>query len=101
MSTLKEIHIFVVRHIAPPERVETYAAEHIAYLERFHAEGIFVASGQLLDEGEGGIIILRGVPRQRAEQISAEDPFVVRGLSRHEIVTFHVRRAPSALIELL
>lgn len=101
MADLKELHVFVVRHIAPSETVESYASEHIAYLERYHAEGIFIASGQLLDQAEGGVIMAHGVSRARAEQISAEDPFVQRQLSRHEISTFRVRRAPAELVALL
>lgn len=101
MADLKELHVFVVRHLASSETVEAHAAEHIAYLQRYHAEGIFLASGQLLDQAEGGIILAHGVSRARAEQISAEDPFVQRELSRHEISTFRVRRAPAELLALL
>lgn len=101
MPDLKELHVLTVRHLAPSETVESYSSEHIGYLNRFHAEGIFLASGQMLDQAAGGVILAHGISRSRAEEISAEDPFVVRGLSRHDITTFRVRRGPDELIAML
>ncbi len=101
MADLKEVHVFVVRHLVPEETVDSHAAEHIAYLEDYHAQGIFLASGRLLDHAEGGVILAHGVSRARAEQISAEDPFVRRNLSRHEISTFRVLRGSDPLLALL
>jgi uncharacterized protein YciI len=79
----------------------SYADEHIAYLERYHAEGVFLASGRFLDQAKGGVILAHGVSRAQAEQISAEDPFVRRNLSQHEISTFRVKRASDSLLALL
>jgi len=101
MADLKELHVFVVRHMVPEETVDSYAAEHIAYLEHYHAQGVFLASGRFLVQAEGGVILAHGVSRAEAEQISAEDPFVRRNLSRHEISSFQVRRASDPLLALL
>lgn len=101
MDDLKEVHVFVVRHQVPEETVMSYADEHIAYLERYHAAGIFLASGRMLVEADGGVILAHNVSRAEAERISAEDPFVLRNLSRYEISTFRVRRASDALRVLL
>ena len=93
------VYVIVVHHLRPSAEVEAHAPEHIAYLERHHASGTFVASGQMSDTSLGGVILASSPSRESVEAISAEDPFVQAGVSRHEIYDFSLRRADLRVLE--
>ena len=95
------LHLLIVRYTGSEEAARPYFAEHAAYLDRHHAAGTFLASGQTVPAAEGGAIIARGVDRAEIEAITAEDPFVRAGVAAYTIVTFDAGRTHPALAALL
>lgn len=95
------VHYLIVRHLAAPDEVERHAAEHIAYLRKFHDAGVFLASGQTVPPADGGVIVAHGVDRDAILRITEEDVFRRRGLSSYEVITAGVRRGHPLLLGLL
>ncbi|NKE58811.1 hypothetical protein FXN61_19140 [Lentzea sp. PSKA42] len=98
---MTELHLLVVRHQAAPEEIAKHTPGHIAYLDRYHASGVFLVSGQTLREEEGGAIVAAGVDRAEIERIAAEDPFLSNRVSTYEITTITVRRSHEQLTGLV
>jgi uncharacterized protein YciI len=95
------VHFLIVRHLAAPDEVEQHAAGHIAYLRKYHAAGVFLASGQTVPPADGGVIVASGPDRAAIEKIIMEDTFLQRGLSAYEVITVRVRRGHPTLVDLL
>ena len=84
---------------APLAAIDGAMADHVAWLERGYAEGLFVASGRKVPR-TGGVILVRGAPVE-VEALVASDPFVARGLARAEVTAFTASMAAPALAEWL
>jgi uncharacterized protein YciI len=55
--------------------------EHVAYLNKLHAEGSLAVAGPH-EDGSGGAIVLRADDLAAAEAIVAEDPFTKNDVTR-------------------
>jgi uncharacterized protein YciI len=93
-------HVLLVRYTAPPDQVSPHVPGHVAYLERHHADGTFLLSGQTVPDDLGGVILARG-SRESVERAAAGDPFAVAGVAAYEIVTVEPGRLGDDLRELL
>lgn len=80
------LHVLFVRYTAPLDQVAPHVTGHVAYLERWHADGTFLLSGQTVPDDLGGVILARGA-REHLEEVAAGDPFAVAGVAAYEIVT--------------
>ena len=67
--------------------VETYLSEHIAYLERYYREGVFVMSGRKQPR-TGGVILMQVSDREQVKKLIAEDPFHREGVAKYTITEF-------------
>ena len=67
--------------------VETYLSEHIAYLERYYQEGVFVMSGRKQPR-TGGVILMKASGREQVEKLITEDPFQREGKEKYTITEF-------------
>ncbi|RJL21717.1 YciI family protein [Bailinhaonella thermotolerans] len=94
------LHILLVRYTVPEAEVAPHVPAHVAHLERHHADGTFLASGQTVPAELGGAILAVG-DRARIEEIAAADPFAQAGVARYDIVTIDAGRAHPALRALL
>ncbi|MBW8486452.1 YciI family protein [Actinomadura sp. PM05-2] len=74
---------------------------HVAYLERHHATGVFLISGQTVPPSQGGAIIACGIDRTDVELITGEDPFVIAGVAQYSVTTIQAGRHHPALAALL
>jgi len=83
----KEMFIVSLEYIKDLAAVETYLAEHIAYLERYYQEGIFVMSGRKQPR-TGGVILMKASDREQVEKLIAEDPFHREGVAKYTITEF-------------
>ncbi|GGO28482.1 hypothetical protein GCM10010116_57110 [Microbispora rosea subsp. aerata] len=95
------LHLLVVNYTRSEEDAAPYVRDHVKYLERHHADGTFLVSGQTVPSSQGGAIVACGVNRATIERISAEDPFVVNGVATYAITTIEPGRTHPALAELL
>ncbi|MEU3217310.1 YciI family protein [Streptomyces sp. NPDC006971] len=79
--------ILELTYTAPPERVDALLADHVAWLERQYAAGVFIASGRK-NPRDGGVILAVGDDVARIEEIAAEDPFVAGDVCAYRITEF-------------
>lgn len=68
----------------PLEAVEPHMAEHMSFLDRGYAEGLFLASGRKVPR-TGGVILARAASRDALDAFLEEDPF-----KRHAIAAVTV-----------
>ena len=79
--------VILLDYVEPLERIDQAMQEHVAFLERCYAAGVFLASGRRVPR-EGGVILAVAPSRGDLDEIMAHDPFVVQGLATYEIVEF-------------
>lgn len=74
----------------PIEAVEPHMDEHMRFVDRGYAEGMFLASGRKVPRS-GGVILARAASRDALEAFLEADPF-----KRHAVAAFTVTElAPS------
>lgn len=80
-------HVLIIRPCAPDEVFRRYTPEHVAYLDRYHAAGIFKSSGSSTTPGYAGVIVAEGVAYAEVTRIVEEDPYVKAGVAAYQIIT--------------
>ncbi|WP_432190614.1 YciI family protein [Streptomyces sp. Tue6028] len=95
------LHLLQLHYTATEQDADPHVAGHVAYLERHHAAGTFLVSGQTIPTQDGGAIIAHGVNRDTIEQITTEDPFVTNGVAKYTITTITPGRVHPALADVL
>ena len=65
---------------------------HWAYLEGCYRQGLLVASGPQ-EPRVGGVLVIRGTDRARAEAVMDGDPLVASGRVTYRLVAFTATRA--------
>jgi uncharacterized protein YciI len=61
--------------------------DHVAWLKRHYASGMFLASGRQVPR-VGGVILARSGDRAALDAALATDPFVRHGAARVDVVEF-------------
>jgi uncharacterized protein YciI len=86
-------------YTAPLEAIDAGMKQHVAWLERGYAEGLFLASGRKVPR-TGGVILIRG---HKAEVVSlvATDPFIEAGLATAEVTEFTASMSADGFAGLL
>jgi uncharacterized protein YciI len=87
------MHALILRYLVPAAEAEPYLADHVKYLQRYHADGTFLLSGQTVPDDIGGVILAVGLDRAGIKQVAATDPFVTGGVGSYEIITMTPSRA--------
>jgi uncharacterized protein YciI len=95
------MHVLILRYLVPAEQAEPHVPDHVKYLERHHADGTFVLSGQTWPPHIGGVILATGLDRTGIEQVAATDPLVAAGAGAYDILTISPDRAHPDLSDLL
>ncbi|MFD8478143.1 YciI family protein [Kitasatospora sp. NPDC059673] len=98
---MEMLHLLRLTYTGSEEEAGPFVAGHVAFLERYHAAGVFLASGQTLPAADGGAIVACGADREAIERIAAEDPFVTSGTAEYSITTIDPARVHPALAGLL
>jgi uncharacterized protein YciI len=81
------VFILELTFIAPLERVDAVAGDHMAWLKKQYEAGLFIASGRK-EPRDGGVIVAVGGSRADFERLVATDPFSVSGVAEYRIVEF-------------
>ena len=76
--------------------VEAPLPDHVAYLERYYEQGIFLMSGRK-EPRVGGVIVMQADSRKKVEGIISEDPFNQAGIADYEIIEFIPTKTAPAL----
>lgn len=94
------LHLLSLRYTGTEADAGPHVPAHVRYLERWHANGIFLVSGQTVPSSDGGVIVACGVDHATIEEISEQDPFVVAGVGRYTITTIEPGRMHPALAQI-
>src|SRR5688572_18473363 len=94
---MKSWFIISLHYIEPLKAIDAAMKAHVAFLERYRAQGTFIVWGRKVPR-TGGIIIAAGESRADIERIMGEDPFVTRKLATIEITEFSPK--PQSTVEL-
>ena len=70
-------------------RIDAHMREHMAFLKKYYAAGVFVASGRKIPR-DGGIILATCDSRERLEAIVREDPFFTHVLADLRVIEFRL-----------
>nr|WP_274705329.1 YciI family protein [Sphingomonas sp. H160509] len=91
--------VVVLTYVAPLDAIDAQMKEHVAWLAKGYAEGVFLASGRQIPR-TGGVILIRG-EKAAVEAVVATDPFVSGGLATPEITAFTASMVLPGIAELL
>jgi len=80
--------------------IDAALPEHVAWLDRQYADGVFVASGRRRPR-TGGFIAATGVDEAELRARLAEDPFSRRGYADYAVHEIEVSRVASGLDALM
>jgi hypothetical protein len=71
---------------------ETTVSDHFDYLEEKVKKGIVLLAGRTLTEDERtfGIVIFQAEDMQRAKYLAANDPAIINGVMRAEVLPFRI-----------
>ena len=84
------MYVVYLNYFRPVEEVEALLAPHIEWLDRYFANGVFIAAGRK-EPRTGGVILAKDIDRARLDTILAEDPFVA--VAHYEVTKVNVTRA--------
>ncbi|PIQ43960.1 MAG: GTP cyclohydrolase [Gammaproteobacteria bacterium CG11_big_fil_rev_8_21_14_0_20_46_22] len=79
--------IAISKYLTPLDEVDVHRAKHHQYLKPlFESKKLLIAGRQNNDLG--GVIIARTLSKEEFEQILAQDPFTMAGVSKYTIYEF-------------
>ena len=80
--------------------IDAAMADHVAWLDKHYAAGVFLTSGRRVPRA-GGVILADGLSREAMADALAEDPFNQRDLADYLVVEFTPTRTAPGLEHLL
>ena len=83
--------IVTLTYLKPVEEIDALMPGHLAWLDQGYADGLFVASGRRVPR-TGGVILARSGDAAGLDAFLAEDPFVIHGAARCDVVEFVASR---------
>ena len=78
-------------YLAPLDVVDTVRPAHRQWLGTVEASGRLVVAGRKRSQ-DGSVVVVLAESLDEALRMSQEDPYVVNGLSRYEVVSFEAGR---------
>ncbi|MEV4256268.1 YciI family protein [Spirillospora sp. NPDC049652] len=96
------LHVLRLTYTASEAEAAPHVPGHVAFLDRHHAAGTFLLSGQTVPTENGGVILAAGgLDADAVRRLTEEDPFVRAGVGRYDITTVDPARVHTALERLL
>jgi uncharacterized protein YciI len=89
------VFIAVTTYTSPLPADDPAIRPHWAYLDECYRLGLLVASGPQHPR-TGGILVLRGTDRARAEAVLDGDPLIAAGRATYRLLAFTATRASDA-----
>nr|WP_297350628.1 YciI family protein [uncultured Caldimonas sp.] len=79
--------VAILTYVRPLEEVDALLAEHVQFLDRHYASGLFVVSGRRVPR-TGGVILIASDDREDVLSVISTDPFAVGGVATYELIEF-------------
>ena len=89
MPVIRPHAMFIVTltYLKPVEEIDALMHDHVEWLNKGYADGLFIASGRRVPR-TGGVILARSGDAAGLDAFLAEDPFVIHGAARCDVVEF-------------
>ena len=91
---------FHSKYLAPLEEVDKHLDAHRAFIKTLVTKNNLVCSGPKVPRN-GGFILLNAANRAEAELIMANDPYVINGMAKYEIIEFELKSCAEGLRNIL
>ncbi|HEY8594031.1 MAG TPA: YciI family protein [Devosiaceae bacterium] len=88
--------IVSLHYVVGLDRIDAARDAHIAFLDKYYANGTFIASGRK-EPRTGGIILARAESLPVLEKVLDEDPFRQQGLAEYQVTEFIVSKTAPGL----
>lgn len=92
--------VISLTYVCSLEDVEKWLSDHIAFLDKHYAQGIFLASGRKVPR-TGGVILAIADTREQLIDLLEDDPFYQHGLAEYDITEFIPTKTAQELSFLL
>ena len=79
--------IVSLTYICDIAKADEHMEAHIAYVDKYFAKKVFLASGRKVPR-TGGIILMQAASREDVQKIVEEDPFFKENIAAFEITEF-------------
>lgn len=79
--------VAILTYVRPLEEVDALLAEHVQFLDRHYASGLFVVSGRRVPR-TGGVILIASNDREHVLSVISTDPFAAGGVATYELIEF-------------
>jgi len=79
--------IVTLTYLKPVEEIDALMHDHVEWLKKGYADGLFIASGRRVPR-TGGVILARSGDEQALRENLDRDPFIVHGAARCDVVEF-------------
>jgi uncharacterized protein YciI len=90
------MYIALLNHTAPIEEIDYLLPDHVEWLAKHFQQGQFLAAGKSSAKADG-VILTRPMPRGKLDAVLATDPFVVKRMSKYEVIEFSATRTAPEL----
>ncbi|MGW5671691.1 YciI family protein [Micromonospora sp. NPDC003776] len=91
--------VVTLSYLTDLDQVDAALPDHLAWVERQYADGVFLASGRKVPR-TGGVILAAGLDRAELDRRLATDPFAERGVAAYEVTEFVAGRVADGLAHL-
>lgn len=88
--------LVMVNYIKPLDVIDALLADHIRYLDKQYAAGVFLASGRRIPR-TGGVILARSPNRAALDAVLVQDPFAQHQAAEYQVVEFSPTKAAPEL----
>ena len=94
------MYVVMLDYLKPMEDVERFTEVHRNYLTPFFEDGTFLVSGPKIPR-TGGVIVVKGIGREKLMEIIENDPFHIEGIAEYKITEFNPLKHQQGLKDLL
>lgn len=77
------------QYLKPLEEVDSKRDDHLAYMNNYVLAGIFVLAGRK-HTNDGAVVIAANTTKEEIELILSNDPYVLNGLAKYDIIEFKI-----------
>ncbi|MFC0006213.1 YciI family protein [Micromonospora siamensis] len=88
--------VVTLTYLTDLDRADAVLPDHLAWVDRQYADGVFLASGRRVPR-TGGVILAAGLDRAELDRRLATDPFAEQGIAAYEVVEFIAGRVAEGL----
>jgi uncharacterized protein YciI len=92
--------VVILRYLVPIEIIIEQRPEHVKFLDKYYAKGIFQASGPQIPR-YGGVILARAKSRDELRMILEEDPFYIHKSAEYQITEFIINKSSEPFSDFL